>query len=148
MLNDYKEYKIVRLTQGAFSFLPDLTDEQISQQIKYAISKNWSINIEYTDDPHPRNAYWELWGLPLFDIQDPASVMYEIASCRKAHSGMYIKLNAFDNTRGIESCSLSFIIDRPSSEPGFSLLRTEDIGRSQKYSIHSYATEQPEGSRY
>ena len=148
MLNDYKEYKIVRLTQGAFSFLPDLTDEQISQQIKYAISKNWSINIEYTDDTHPRNAYWELWGLPLFDIQDPASVMYEIASCRKAHSGMYIKLNAFDNTRGIESCSLSFIIDRPSSEPGFSLLRTEDIGRSQKYSIHSYATEQPEGSRY
>ena len=148
MLNDYKEYKIVRLTQGAFSFLPDLTDEQISQQIKYAITKNWSINIEYTDDPHPRNSYWELWGLPLFDIQDPASVMYEIASCRKAHSGMYIKLNAFDNTRGIESCSLSFIIDRPSSEPGFSLLRTEDIGRSQKYSIHSYATEQPEGSRY
>ena len=138
----------MRLTQGAFSFLPDLTDEQISQQIKYAISKNWSINIEYTDDPHPRNAYWELWGLPLFDIQDPASVMYEIASCRKAHSGMYIKLNAFDNTRGIESCSLSFIIDRPSYEPGFSLLRTEDIGRSQKYSIHSYATEQPEGSRY
>ena len=138
----------MRLTQGAFSFLPDLTDEQISQQIKYAISKNWSINIEYTDDPHPRNAYWELWGLPLFDIQDPASVMYEIASCRKAHSGMYIKLNAFDNTRGIESCSLSFIIDRPSSEPGFSLLRTEDIGRSQKYSIHSNATEQPEGSRY
>ena len=61
---------------------------------------------------------------------------------------VYIKLNAFDNTRGIESCSLSFIIDRPSSEPGFSLLRTEDIGRSQKYSIHSYATEQPEGSRY
>lgn len=148
MLNDYKEYKIVRLTQGAFSFLPDLTDEQISQQIKYAITKNWSINIEYTDDPHPRNSYWELWGLPLFDIQDSAAVMYEIASCRKAHSGMYIKVNAFDNTRGIESCSLSFIIDRPSSEPGFSLLRTEDIGRNQKYSIHSYATEQPEGSRY
>jgi ribulose-bisphosphate carboxylase small chain len=148
LLNDYKEYKIVRLTQGAFSFLPDLTDEQISQQIKYAISKNWSINIEYTDDPHPRNAYWELWGLPLFDIQDSAAVMYEIASCRKAHTGMYIKVNAFDNTRGIESCSLSFIINRPSSEPGFSLLRTEDIGRSQKYSIHSYATEQPEGNRY
>jgi ribulose-bisphosphate carboxylase small chain len=59
----------VRLTQGTFSFLPDLTDEQISKQIAYAISKNWAINIEYTDDPHPRNAYWELWGLPLFDIK-------------------------------------------------------------------------------
>lgn len=138
----------MRLTQGAFSFLPDLTDEQISKQVAYAISKNWSVNIEHTDDPHPRNSYWELWGLPLFDIQDPAAVMYEIASCRKAHPGVYIKVNAFDNTRGIESCSLSFIINRPASEPGFGLLRTEDVGRSQKYSIHSYATEKPEGSRY
>lgn len=138
----------MRLTQGAFSFLPDLTDEQISRQVAYAISKNWSINVEHTDDPHPRNAYWELWGLPLFDIQDPAAVMYEIASCRKANPNVYIKVNAFDNTRGVESCSLSFIINRPSSEPGFALLRTEHTGRSQKYSIHSYATERPEGSRY
>lgn len=138
----------MRLTQGTFSFLPDFTDEQISKQVSYAMSKNWSVNIEHTDDPHPRNAYWELWGLPLFDIQDAAAVMYEIASCRKANPNVYIKVNAFDNTRGIESCCLSFIINRPSSEPGFGLLRTEDTGRSQKYSIHSYATEKPEGSRY
>nr|QHO64199.1 ribulose-1,5-bisphosphate carboxylase/oxygenase small subunit [Lympha mucosa] len=138
----------MRLTQGTFSFLPDLTDEQISKQIQYCMSKKWSISIEYTDDPHPRNSYWELWGLPLFDIKDPAAVMYEITSCRKAHPNMYIKVSAFDNTRGIESCSLSFLINRPSSEPGFHLLRTEDVGRSQKYSIHSYATEKPEGNRY
>nr|YP_010988338.1 ribulose-1,5-biphosphate carboxylase/oxygenase small subunit [Rhodochorton tenue]WOK79534.1 ribulose-1,5-biphosphate carboxylase/oxygenase small subunit [Rhodochorton tenue] len=112
------------------------------------MSKNWSVNIEHTDDPHPRNAYWELWGLPLFDIQDSAAVMYEIASCRKANPNVYVKVNAFDNTRGIESCCLSFIINRPSSEPGFGLLRTENTGRSQRYSIHSYATEKPEGSRY
>jgi ribulose-bisphosphate carboxylase small chain len=138
----------VRLTQGTFSFLPDLTDEQIAKQIAYAVSKKWAINIEHTDDPHPRNSYWELWGLPLFDISDPAAVMYEIASCRKANPGVYIKVNAFDNTRGIESCSLSFIINRPAFEPGFKLNRIEDVGRSQKYNIHSYATEKPEGSRY
>nr|AAD04747.1 ribulose-1,5-bisphosphate carboxylase, small subunit [Palmaria palmata] len=138
----------MRLTQGAFSFLPDLTDDQISKQVSYAMGKGWSVNIEYTDDPHPRNSYWELWGLPLFDIPDAPTVMYEISSCRKAHPGVYIKVNAFDNTRGVESCSLSFIINRPASEPGFGLLRTEDIGRNQKYAIHSYATEKPEGSRY
>ena len=42
----------MRLTQGAFSFLPDLTDEQIKLQVEYCISKGWSINIEWTDDPH------------------------------------------------------------------------------------------------
>lgn len=138
----------MRLTQGTFSFLPDLTDEQISKQIAYAVSKNWAVNIEYTDDPHPRNSYWELWGLPLFDIKDPATVMYEISSCRKSNLNKYIKVNAFDNTRGVESCCLSFIINRPTSEPGFVLRRTEEHGRNQKYSIHSYATEKPEGNRY
>ena len=43
-----------RLTQGQFSYLPDLTDKQISQQLEYALGCNWSIGIEYTDDPHPR----------------------------------------------------------------------------------------------
>jgi ribulose bisphosphate carboxylase small subunit len=68
----------VRLTQGCFSFLPDLTNEQIEKQVAYAMSKGWAMNVEWTDDPHPRNSYWELWGLPLFDIKDPASVMFEL----------------------------------------------------------------------
>ena len=73
----------MRLTQGAFSFLPDLTDEQIKKQVEYAISKGYAIGIEYTDDPHPRNSYWDMWGLPLFDVKDPAAAMYELASCRR-----------------------------------------------------------------
>ena len=60
----------MRLTQGCFSFLPDLTDKQIEKQIAYAISKGYAMNVEWTDDPHPRNSYWELWGLPLFDVKD------------------------------------------------------------------------------
>lgn len=138
----------MRLTQGAFSFLPDLTDEQISKQVTYAVQNKWAINIEYTEDPHPRNSYWELWGLPLFDIQDPATVMYEINNCRKQYPNLYIKINAFDNTRGTESCVLSFIINRPQSEPGFALMRSEDIGRNQKYSFRSYSVDKPEGTRY
>ena len=67
----------MRLTQGGFSFIPDLNDDQIEQQIKYAIDKGYAMNVEWTDDPHPRNSYWDLWGLPLFDIKDPATVLYE-----------------------------------------------------------------------
>ena len=39
----------MRLTQGTFSFLPDLTDEQIESQIEYCLKNGWSISIEYTD---------------------------------------------------------------------------------------------------
>ena len=138
----------MRLTQGAFSFLPDLTEAQIQKQVEYCQAKNWAISIEYTDDPHPRNAYWEMWGLPLFDMPDSAAIMFEINACCKAFSNMYVKVNAFDNTRGTESCALSFIVNRPSVEPGFSLVRQEIAGRRICYTIHSYAVDKPEGVRY
>jgi ribulose-bisphosphate carboxylase small chain len=51
----------VRITQGAFSFLPDLNDAQIKKQVEYCISKGWAVNIEWTDDPHPRNIYYGVY---------------------------------------------------------------------------------------
>ena len=47
-----------RLTQGQFSFLPDLTDPEISLQIGYGLDRGYAWSVEYTDDPHPRNTYW------------------------------------------------------------------------------------------
>ena len=139
----------MRLTQGCFSFLPDLTDEQILKQIRYAISKGWAMNVEWSDDPHPRNSYWELWGLPLFDIKDPAAVMFEINEARKACANGYIRVNAFDASYGTESCVMCFIVSRPANEPGFYLDRTEGAGRSLTYTIKSYSVQaNPEGGRY
>jgi ribulose-bisphosphate carboxylase small chain len=139
----------VRLTQGAFSFLPDLTDEQIVKQVQYAINRNWALNVEWTDDPHPRNSYWELWGLPLFGVKDAAAVMFEVNACRKAKPNYYVKVNAFDNSRGVESCVLSFIVQRPTSnEPGFQLMRIEEHSRTIRYAIQPDATARPAGERY
>ena len=76
---------IMRITQGTFSFLPDLTDEEIRAQIDYALAQGWAISVEYTDDPHPRNFYWEMWGNPMFDLKDAAGAMIEVRACRKAH---------------------------------------------------------------
>ena len=107
------------------------------------------LNVEFTDDPHPRNSYWDLWGLPLFGVKDPAAVMFEINSCRKAKPSYYVKVNAFDNSRGVESCCLSFIVQRPTSnEPGFQLQRQESDSRNIRYTIQSYASTRPEGERY
>jgi len=139
----------VRLTQGCFSFLPDLSDEQILKQVTYSISKGWAMNVEWTDDPHPRNSYWELWGLPLFDIKDPAAVMFELNEARKACASGYIRINAFDASYGTESCVQSFIVNRPANEPGFYLERTDGAGRFITYTIKSYSVQaNPEGSRY
>jgi len=139
----------VRLTQGCFSFLPDLTNAQIEKQIAYAMSKGWAMNVEWTDDPHPRNSYCELCGLPLFDIKDPASVMFELNEARKSCASGYIRINAFDASYGTESCSMSFIVNRPVNEPGFYLERQEGAGRQIHYTIKSYSVQaNPEGGRY
>jgi len=138
----------MRVTQGAFSFLPDLTDRQISDQIEYCLKNNWAVSIEYTDDPHPRNTYWEMFGQPMFDIRDAAGIMTELASCRQTFPQHYIKMNAFDSSHGRESLRLSFIVNRPNREPGFCLERRESTGRKLQYATRSYAVDRPEGERY
>ena len=91
-----------RITQGQFSFLPDLTDAEITLQIDYGLGKGYAWSVEYTDDPHPRNTYWEMFGMPMFDLKDAAGVMLELQNCRKTFPNHYIRLMAFDSTRGVE----------------------------------------------
>jgi len=137
-----------RLTQGQFSYLPDLSDAEIKQQIEYGLKKGYAWSVEYTDDPHPRNTYWEMFGLPMFELRDAAGVMTELQSCRKTFPQNYIRLMAFDSTRGVESIAMSFIVNRPSTEPGFGLARQETHGRTIRYTVHSYATDKAETERY
>jgi len=138
----------MHITQGTFSFLPDLTDAEISAQIEYALRQGWAVSVEHTDEPHPRNVYWEMWGMPMFDLRDAAGAMLEIAACRKAFPNQYVKVNAFDSTQGWESTRLSFIVNRPAHEPGFRVVRQEGPDRTVRYTIESYAVDRPAGSRY
>ena len=138
----------MRLTQGTFSYLPDLTDEQIRAQVEHAIGLGWAVSVEHTDDPHPRNVYWEMWGAPLFDQADAGAALGEIRACRVAHPHRYVKVNAFDATRGWETTRLSFIVQRPPDEPGFGLVREEGEGRRLRYTVRSYAADRPAGRRY
>ena len=98
-----------RLTQGQFSFLPDLSDAQITAQIEYALKQGWAVSVEYTDDPHPRNTYWEMYGNPMFDLRDPAAILAEINACRKTFASHYVRVMAFDATRGWETPRMSYL---------------------------------------
>jgi len=138
----------MRITQGTFSYLPDFTDEEIAAQIQYALDNGWPLSVEFTDDPHPRNVYWEMWGLPMFDLADPAGVLMEVNACRQAYPNHYIRLNAYDASLGRQTTALSFIVNRPAEEPGFRLDRAEKANRTIGYTTHSYAADRPAGQRY
>ena len=138
----------MRITQGTFSYLPDLSDAQIRAQIQYCIDQDWAVSIEFTDDPHPRNAFWDMWGMPMFDLKDAAGIMSEVQACRNAKPNTYIKVNGYDRRYTRQTVAISFLVQRPSNEPGFRLDRTEMNDRHIAYTMHSYAAEKPHGDRY
>jgi ribulose-bisphosphate carboxylase small chain len=138
----------MRITQGAFSYLPDLTAGEIRAQVQYAIDRGWAVAVEFTDDPHPRNVLWEMWGLPMFGIADASAAMHEIAAAVAAWPGHYVRVSAYDATLGRQTTALSFMVHRPAHEPGFRLDRQEAGDRRIRYSLHAYATDRPSGERY
>ena len=129
----------MRITQGTFSFLPDLTDEQIAAQIRYALDHGWAMSVEHTDNPHPRSPYWDMWGTPLFDlpVEQVDVVLREVRACREAHPEAYVKLIAYDPSKGRQTTALSFIVQRPSREREFGLDRTEGHDRVQRYRLYA-----------
>ncbi len=138
----------MRITQGTFSCLPDLTDGEIAAEIQYAIGQGWTIAVEFTDDPHPRNNLWEMWGLPMFDIADAAAGLQEVRACRQAYPDHYVRVSAYDASYGRQTTALSVIVGRPPHEPGFRLERQESADRSIRYTLHPYAAGRPHGERY
>ena len=86
-----------------------------------------------------------MWGLPMFDLRDPAAIMLEINACRKAFPNQYIRVNGYDRRYGRQTTALSFFVNRPAHEPGFHLERTEGSDRQVSYPIRSYAADKPAG---
>jgi ribulose-bisphosphate carboxylase small chain len=102
----------VHITQGTFSYLPELDDDEIRAQIQYGIDNGWAVAIEYTDDPHPRNIYWDMWGMPMFDIEDAAAGLHEVNRCREAFSNHYIKVSLYNRKLTKQSIALQFLVLR------------------------------------
>ena len=140
----------MRITQGTFSFLPDFTDDEIEAQVRFALDQGWSLSVEHTDDPHPRNSYWEMWGLPLFDLAPEQAdvVMREIRACRERFASHYVKVIAYDSRHTRQTTALAFIVNRPPDEPGFRLDRTDTRDRQIAYRVQPYSSDEPPGRRY
>ena len=138
----------MKLRHGTFSYLPDLTDDEIAAQVRYALDHDWPVSIEHTDDPHPRNVYWELWGLPMFDLTEPDGILAQLQDCRATFPNHYIRILAYDARLGRQTTAMSFLVQSPDNEPGFLLTRVEGENRTQRYAVQSYATSAPAGARY
>jgi ribulose-bisphosphate carboxylase small chain len=129
----------MRITQGTFSYLDELTDAEVEAQIAYALSNGWAIMVEHTDDPHPRNSYWEMFKQPEFDLEPHEAdvAMRDVLACREANPEHYVKVVAYDSSLGRQTTALSFIVNRPTEEPGFRLERQDTEDRQMRYTLHA-----------
>jgi len=114
-----------------FSFLPPLTDAEISRQVDYIVRNGWTpclefsgadtayasnencIRMQHTTCLYYDNRYWTLWKLPMFGCTDGSQVLAEVMNCRRAFPEAYIRLVGFDSVRQVQVAGL--LVNRPSS---------------------------------
>jgi len=111
-----------------FSYLPPLTDDQISKQVDFIVNSGFVPCLEFSAaefayvDRHQcagmqnvcgyyDNRYWTMYKLPMFGCTDPGQVLTEIANCTKSFPDAYIRLVAFDSVRQVQ-CTV-FLVHRP-----------------------------------
>jgi len=94
-----------------FSYLPKLSESQLAQQIRSILERHLVVGIEYSSKPDPYDHYWTMWKLPLFDTDDPATVLTELDSCRQENPDAYIKINGYDPVR--QGQVVSFVASQP-----------------------------------
>jgi len=93
-----------------FSYLPEMSDEQIRKQIQYIIDRGWNPGIEHTEPENAFSNYWYMWKLPMFGETSVDAVLAECEACKKAHPGNHVRLMGFDNYA--QSAGASMVIFR------------------------------------
>ncbi|MBN2647917.1 MAG: ribulose bisphosphate carboxylase small subunit [Thiotrichales bacterium] len=86
-----------KLTMETFGFLPELTADEIYDQIVYLINQGWSPSIEHEHPSQIQSYYWGMWKLPFFGLRDPNAVLAEVEECRRQYPDHLIRVVGYDN---------------------------------------------------
>ncbi|MBI5451129.1 MAG: ribulose bisphosphate carboxylase small subunit [Gammaproteobacteria bacterium] len=80
-----------------FSYLPEMSKDQIRKQVEYIINKGWNPAIEHTEPENAFDHYWYMWKLPMFGETSVDKILAEAEACHKAHPKNHVRLVGFDN---------------------------------------------------
>jgi ribulose-bisphosphate carboxylase small chain len=80
-----------------FSYLPEMTQDNIYKQVKYLVSKGWNPAIEHSEPEQAFNHFWYMWKLPMFGEADVDKILAEADACHKAHPNHHVRLIGYDN---------------------------------------------------
>ena len=102
---------LMRRRMPVITYLPRPDEAQVAEQITYLLDQGLIPAIEYARDPDPRDHYWSMWKLPLFEARAVAGVQAEIGACRTAHPDCFIKLIGYDRQQ--QTRAMSVLVHQP-----------------------------------
>ena len=89
-----------------FSYLPEMSNEDIHKQVKFIVSKGWNPAIEHTEPENAFSHYWYMWKLPMFGETDVDKILAEANACHKAHPVHHVRLVGYDNYKQSQGASM------------------------------------------
>lgn len=95
---------------GTFSYLPQMTDEELRKQIEHIVAKGWNPAIEHTEPQNAHSHYWYMWKLPMFGETDVKSILAEVEQCRKTNPNNHVRLVGYDNM--LQSQGANMVVHR------------------------------------
>ena len=130
-----------------FSFLPDLTDEQIHNQVQYCHRQRLGGEPRvHRRPPSPEHLLGDV-GPPDVRQPDAAAVVYELNECRKVYGDKPLSASRPSTRATAGSRSGAVVHRQPSQGDRSRFLACRAGGRRPGHPLHdpSYATRKPEG---
>ncbi len=93
-----------------FSYLPQLTPDELRKQLQFIVDKGWNPAIEHSEPENSRSNYWYMWKLPMFGETDIDAILAEIELCHKSNPGNHVRVIGYDNIK--QSQGTAFIVHR------------------------------------
>ncbi|MCB1418306.1 MAG: ribulose bisphosphate carboxylase small subunit [Notoacmeibacter sp.] len=91
---------------GTFSYLPELTPDELRKQVEYIVAKGWNPGIEHTEPENAMANYWYMWKLPMFGETDVDAIFDEIEACKKANPNNHVRLIGYDNFKQTQGTAM------------------------------------------
>lgn len=82
---------------GTFSYLPEMTADQIRKQVEWIVKNGWNPAVEHTEPQFAMSNYWYMWKLPMFGETDVDVILGEIEACHAANPDNHVRLLGYNN---------------------------------------------------
>ncbi|MBK8161969.1 MAG: ribulose bisphosphate carboxylase small subunit [Gammaproteobacteria bacterium] len=89
-----------------FSYLPEMSKENIRKQVEYIVKQGWNPAIEHSEPENAFDHYWYMWKLPMFGETNVDRILAEADACHKTHPMNHVRLVGYDNAAQSQGTSM------------------------------------------